>query len=1187
MQVVSSRLIFFLFFYISDILISQNIQLNEIVSSNATIIKDEDGDYPDWIEIFNNSGSNISIDGFSLSDDLNEIGKWTFPAISMKPKSFLVVFASGKNKLDFVITWDAIIKEADDWFYFVGSSEPTLDWNTSLIAPSDWNVGASGFGYGDSDDNTVIEKTLSVYVRKNFQIDDPKNIAQMIFHLDYDDGYIAYLNGKEFSRANMGPIGSSAFYNTSASDLHEAEIKSGGFPNPIFIDLNEFALNQGENILAVQVHNYNMNSSDLSCIPMLTIGYNVEKSDFRNPDPRINLPNSFLHTNFKIKSEGEDVVLSNASGKILDSYNSGYIPTDRSKGRIKEGDTWSFFEISTPGQSNDKINYQGFLNSPNINVESGFYNSPQNISITHQDENARIYYTIDGNQPDQNSQLFSNTITVNENMVVRAIAIRDGWSNSEIITKSYIFDDDYDLPSIFLTIKPDDFFNPDTGIYVKGPDAENSYPYFGANFWKDIEKPVHFEILDLNEKTYNADAGVKIFGAWSRGHAQKSLSLFARKKYGPSAFDYKFFNDIEIENFEALVLRNSGNDWNSTMLRDGYVATLIRDVDVDHLSYRPVQMYLNGNYWGIHNLREKTNEHFIASHYGIDVDDIDIIGLNNSEPNNIELIHGSSSDYYDLHEFISNRDLSNESHFSHITSKIDMESYINYHAIQIFIDNRDWPGNNVKLWKDNRINGKWRWILYDTDFGFGLNSPLIAHEFNTLKFALEPNGPFWPNPPWSTLFLRKLLQNDSFKNQFINVFSDRLNTIFKPQNLNIVLDSLKNDITSFIPKHNQRWGTMQSWNSEINEIKNFNNERSAYVRRHLEEMFELPDSKNLFLKIFPSNSGKIKINSIVINDNLWAGSYYPGTPISIKAIPKKGYRFLKWEESSITHNEINHDLSDNNTLTAVFEIAEENENSIVITEINYSSSEKFDSGDWVEIYNKSESTIDLNGWSFKDNDNSHTFIFDNNSLLEPGSYMVLSNDPSKIKSKFSNLKQLLGPFDFGLGKDDQVRIYNNNEKLVDSVHYQNIFPWPLKANGGGSTLELINPLLDNSNHSSWIASTEYGSPGYKVLESQNLSIEDEMIVPREMVLLQPYPNPFNNSLIIPIEVNTNESAVLVITNLLGQRIKSFDLKKSKMGKNKIIWNTRDDNNRDISSGIYIVTLKTNSKIESQKVLFLK
>ena len=168
-----------------------------------------------------------------------------------------------------------------------------------------------------------------------------------------------------------------------------------------------------------------------------------------------------------------------------------------------------------------------------------------------------------------------------------------------------------------------------------------------------------------------------------------------------------------------------------------------------------------------------------------------------------------------------------------------------------------------------------------------------------------------------------------------------------------------------------------------------------------------------------------------------------------------------------------------------------------------------------------------------------------------------------------------------------IRDSNNNEKLVDSVNYQNIFPWPLKADGGGSTLELINPLLDNSNHSSWIASTEYGSPGYKVLESQNLSIEDEMIVPREMMLLQPYPNPFNNSLIIPIEVNTNESAVLVITNLLGQRIKSFDLKKSKMGKNKIIWNTRDDNNRDISSGIYIVTLKTNSKIESQKVLFLK
>ena len=1172
---------------ICNALAGQTIQLNEIVSSNATIIEDEDGDYSDWIEIYNSSEDKIEMEGFGLSDDFDEKYKWIFPSIKINPKSYLMVFASGKNKLDYVASWDAIITESDSWYYHVGKTEPPDDWAESLNPPYGWNVGKSGFGYGDNDDNTNIDETISFYARKSILIEDIERVSKIIFHIDFDDGYVAYLNGKEFSRVNMGLEGSLVTHTTIATDLHEADIKSGGFPDPIIIDMKKFPLNEGMNILAVQVHNRSLSSSDLSCIPFLTVGYNFEKLNIRDPDLKMSLPNSYLHSNFKIESSGEKLIISNPIGTILDSVSTGLIPTDKSRGRIQESKTWSLFDSPTPGSSNITYSYQGFLSDPNISIETGFYNLSQNVNISHQDEEAIIYYTINGTVPDQNSNQYVNQITINKNTVLRATAFKEGWLKSRTVTKSYIFDNDYDLPSFFLTVKPQDFFHPDSGIYVKGPNAENSYPYFGANFWKDIEKPAHIEILDSNGDSYSADAGVKIFGAWSRGHAQKSLSLFARKKYGPSSFNYKFFKDLDYDNYEAFVLRNSGNDWNSTILRDGYVSTLVSDIDIDRLSYRPSQLYINGMYWGIHNLREKTNEHYLSAHHGIDVEDLDIIGINNSAPNNFELIHGSSADYYDLVEYVSNQNLSDQEKFAHISSKIDIEEYINYQIVQIFIDNRDWPGNNVKLWKDNRKNGKWRWIIYDTDFGLGLNSPLIAHELNTLKFALDPNGPFWPNPPWSTLFFRKLIQNNSFKNQFINTFSDYLNTVFTPKNLNTKLDSLKNNIFNFIPSHKQRWGTMQNWNNEINEIKNFNNERSRFVRAHLQQEFNLEESKNLFLTISPPNSGKINIGAIAISDNQWVGSYYPGIPISIKAIPKKGYKFLKWKENSITTNEISHDLANNNKLTAIFEIAEINNNPIVITEINYNSADEFDTGDWVEFYNKTNATIDLAGWKFKDNNNSHIYNFENNVIIEPKSFFIVSKDPLKIKSKFSNLRNIYGPFDFGLGKDDEIRLYNRSDQLVDSIQYQSRHPWPIEADGDGATLELINPLLDNSKYSSWVASKENGTPGYKFSSSENLSITDEILTPKEIHLLQSYPNPFNSTLTIPIEVSSSEPIILLITNILGQEIKRFDLNKLPFGKNKILWKMNAGDGKEISSGIYIIYLKTSSNFQSQKILYLK
>ena len=294
----------------SSWLTSQSLLINEIVSSNSSIFYDEDGDTPDWIEIYNPSDIVVNLEGYGLSDDLSEKLKWQFPNVLIQPKDFLLILASDKDRKKLVSSWDAEITVGDQWYYWSKNSAPPSNWTSINFAATTWEQGPSGIGYGDNDDNTIISQTVSVFVRKKFTIEDSNDIGMVLFHLDFDDGYIAYLNGKEFSRKNLGAENSVVTYNQTATDLHEAEIYSGGFPETIIVDHNQYPLQTGENVLAIQVHNYSTTSSDLSCTPFLTIGYNTNIQNPKAPDPRIDLPTTYLHSNFKIKSGGEDLILS-------------------------------------------------------------------------------------------------------------------------------------------------------------------------------------------------------------------------------------------------------------------------------------------------------------------------------------------------------------------------------------------------------------------------------------------------------------------------------------------------------------------------------------------------------------------------------------------------------------------------------------------------------------------------------------------------------------------------------------------------------------------------------------------------------------------------------------------------------------------------------------------------------------
>ena len=610
----------------------QNIHLNELMSSNSTTIYDESGNTPDWIELYNSNNIEIDLTGFGLSDDIDDPFKWIFPSVIINPESYVLIFASGEGGDSYVQHWETVINWGDNWNYFIGYTNPPSDWRELSFDDSDWLNGPSGFGYGDGDDATEVPQVMSVFVRKTFQVESVDNIAALVFHVDYDDAFVAYLNGDEIARANIGTPGVVPNYDEGAYEWREAEMYNGGSPERYEIGPEPGLLANGENVLAIQVHNYNITSSDMSLIPFFTLGmFQAPENPSGTPDI-LNFPLTNLHTNFKIASEGETIILTNPSGEIEDMVDSTAIPTDISYGRQPDGsDTWSFFPEPTPQAPNNTEGFGEYCETPQVSHQGGFYSGPVIISLSINSDTHQIYYTLDGSIPSEDSFIYSGPIFIATTTVLRAAVIDNECFPGEVITHSYLIDEESTLPVVSLTSDPYNLWDEEYGIYVMGTDAEWDFPYFGANFWEDWERPIHVELFEPNgDLGFRLDAGVKIFGGWSRGLPQKSLAIYARPGYGTSEINYQIFPDKEIDSFVAIVLRNSGNEWfgsgqdNATMFRDGMHTSLMDNTGIDHQEYRPAAVYINGDYWGIHNIREKVNEEFLASNNpGVDPDELD------------------------------------------------------------------------------------------------------------------------------------------------------------------------------------------------------------------------------------------------------------------------------------------------------------------------------------------------------------------------------------------------------------------------------------------------------------------------------------------------------------------------------------------------------------------------------------
>ncbi len=605
-----------------------------------------------------------------------------------------------------------------------------------------------------------------------------------------------------------------------------------------------------------------------------------------------NLEEPVLHTNFKLSSNGEGLYLSDAQGTIVDFIEIPPLDNDISYGRQTDGaDNWVYFDAPSPANSNDGSSFFAFAQAPVFTNTSYFNNSPVQIEITCSEPNCTIYYTTDGSQPDENSIRYTAPISIQKTTCFQAISVAEGLENSVVSTQTYFVGVDNSIPIVALTVDSLLLHDEENGVFSPGPDASSEWPFWGANFWKNIELPAHFEFYEPNgAKAYAHNVGMKVHGGrGSRTNPLKSIRFLAKDDYGIESMDYKFFPNREREHYRRIVLRNASGDFNWTYMRDAFMNNLVihEKFDVDCLAARAVLWYINGEFWGLMYLREKSDEYYLQNNWGVDIDNLDLL-----EEDTLVVL-GDYEHFDNFYAFARNNDLSIESNFQTAAQQFDVNSLADYFIIETLSNNTDWPTNNIKFWREKKEGSKWRYILFDLDVALGARSwtdPEVDSFGDKMVQYQDTNR--------HVNILHAFLEDEDYQHYFINRYADIINTSFEPEYLQAKVDSFVAVIEPFMAQHLDKWQnqTYEEWqNEKLPEINFFVENRPMYARQFLQDYFELENQVKLNLSVFPPEAGRIKINTIVPKKLPWQGVYYNGVPVELSIVPNPGFEFDYWQ----------------------------------------------------------------------------------------------------------------------------------------------------------------------------------------------------------------------------------------------------------------------------------------------------
>lgn len=782
-----------------EIAAAATLVINEFMAENKYSIRAKDGNNYPWAEIKNIGSEPVNLSAFGLSDDYLNPNKWKFPDIELAAGEIRLVYLSGLDSLaEDELHAGISLSTEDNTLLLCDSAANIVDYATPMETAGDISIGL----YGES----------FVYFAQ--ATPGKENTTEPYTDLTAAEAYLPELY--------LSEVKSSAEDDIDWIELHNAGEEA--------VDLSGYGISDSRD----ELYRYAFPQGTTIPAGGYLVVENAEGADY---SAALNLSKA-----------GEEIYLTNPEGIVTDHMNCGTQNLEISRGRKPAGDnTVYYFSSATKGGENSAEVFSTYASAPMFSQLGGYVTAGTQIEITSAQGDA-IYYTTDGSVPTTSDTRYTAPITITENTPLRARSYADGKLASTVTTENYLVGVDHDIPVVCISMDPDDFLGHTKGIYAKGPgydvDDGQDFVHTNANYWQDWEREMNFEWFEEDgTKGVDFDAGIKIFGQYSKELDQKSLSIKLRGKYGQNSVTYPFFRDHEYTTFYNLILRQSGQDCGKTKILDAMIAQVCKDTNVEVMEYRPCAVYVNGKYWGLYNLREKQDEDFVITRYPEAVKgQVDVLKGDFRYPN-----AGDSKEWRALIDYVNAHNMTQLEPQLYVEERVNMVSLYDWIAIEAFIANTD-TGNKRRFKYDG---GKWNWMLFDTDWAL---QTVGSNSVNRLYDLMKEKGHGSGNA-FNNSMMRAIAANPNWSEAFIERYAELLNTTLRPERFHTIIDAMAAEIRTEMPKQVERWGSpssVEKWEENIANLKKTVDSRWPAAVKELQKTFGLSDAR--MAELFPNGT---------------------------------------------------------------------------------------------------------------------------------------------------------------------------------------------------------------------------------------------------------------------------------------------------------------------------------------------
>ena len=613
-----------------------------------------------------------------------------------------------------------------------------------------------------------------------------------------------------------------------------------------------------------------------------------------------------LHTPFRLESGKGCAVYLFYNGEVIDKVEGlkKQPAPNIAYGRKTDGsDSWGYMTTPTPAAANCGSTCKDILGAP-IFSEKGKVmkdGKPFNLQLSLPDgaEGAEIRYTTDGTEPTRTSYLYQQPISISKTTVVKAKLFLDGMLSPRATAQSYIFfPRDITLPVISISTNRKYLYDNKIGIYVDG-----NYQSGKKNYEFDWRRPINIEFFFEPEQDsqINQLCEARIMGGATRGSARKSLAVYANKRFGEKRLNYEFFPEDRpgITNFKSIALRNSGNDFDYLYQRDAIIQlNTARHCDIDFQAYRPAIVYFNGEYMGMLNIRERSNEDNIYTNYD-GLEDLDMF------ENWWELKEGTWDNYNAFKNFYAEHGHT----LAEYDKWMDTMEFLNLMLVNLYYNNRDFPGNNIVMWRPRSEDGRWRWIMKDTDFGLGLYG--VSASYNSIKWVNDPNydpDTNWANQYDHTRLFRRLMEDADFKREFIDRAAIYMGDWLNERGTRTVWDPLYDAIKYEYPYHRElinKW--WPKYDDELNSARNWLSQRTGYFYKYIADYYGLGSPLPLTINKTTGESERaemeITFNGVKLSEALFDGKFFKDRRVNLSGKSlREGYTITGWKVTTKDNN---------------------------------------------------------------------------------------------------------------------------------------------------------------------------------------------------------------------------------------------------------------------------------------------